>query len=324
ETHPQAAAGRLAGCFFLRRRCPGVAGPADCAGGSLRRRRPHRRGGPHDLDPDGQVARADRHRGERGRRGRHHRRDQGGPCAAQRLHHLPAPHGHVDGARPVQEAAVRSAEGLRVHRPGGRRADDAAGPQGLPGQQLPGVAGPSQARGQQGLAGQRGPGRGVAPVRAAVHEPSRGGTHHGAVLGHRSRDERPAGQPGRPAVRPDHPDRAADQGRPGQGVRRHGAQAPGRAAQRAHARRARPEGFRGQGLARHVRAQGHAAAGDREAQYRPARGHAGPGGEEAPDRPELGCRPHGQDHAGRPAHAPGGGDHQVGARDPQGRRLRRL
>ena len=139
-------------------------------------RRPDRRGGAPARDPDGQVARPDGDRREHGGRRRHHRARARGEGAAQRLHHPDPPHGHGHRAGALQEAAVRPAEGLRVHRPGDGRADDAAVAQGLPGQQLPGTAGLREGQQGQGLARQRRRGRGVAAVRPAVREPDRRAT----------------------------------------------------------------------------------------------------------------------------------------------------
>src|SRR5437016_11547323 len=87
-------------------------------------------GGPTDTlaQPwrgDGKRAEAaDDHRQLRWRR-RHHRHQQGGEGAARRLHGAAVPHWHVDVACAVSQVAVRHGQRLRVHRPGGRRADGA-------------------------------------------------------------------------------------------------------------------------------------------------------------------------------------------------------
>ena len=79
-------------------------------------------------------------------------------------------HRHVHRAGAVPQAPVRSAQGLRVHRRGGRRADDVDCARQLPRRKLQGV--PRLHQGEQGQAHlrQRRPRRGLASVRAAVHE----------------------------------------------------------------------------------------------------------------------------------------------------------
>ena len=123
--------------------------------------------------------------------------------------------------RALSQAALPLGRGLRAHRPRHRRADDAGGQEGLPGQGSEGAHRVREEEQGQGLLRQRRPWRGLAPVRHAVHERHRYGPHHGALQGHGPRDERPAGRAGRLHVRPDDEHHQPDQGREDQGVRRH-------------------------------------------------------------------------------------------------------
>ena len=99
------------------------------------------------------------------------------------------------------------------------------------------------------------------------------------------------------------------------------AQARRLAARRADAAGAGPEGRRGRHLARPVRAEGHAQAGDRQ-----AGGRAAGGARRTPTCSkrfaDLGAStyPAGQADAGRAAGAPQGRDRQVGAAHQEGRR----
>ncbi len=92
------------------------------------------------------------------------------------------------------------------------------------------------------------------PGRAVADDP---------LQGHRAGHERPVGQAGRPAVRPDHQHHAADRQRQGQGLRRHQPAARAHAAQAADHGRVRLQGLRSRYLARYVGAEGHAQAGGR-------------------------------------------------------------
>ena len=183
-------------------------------GGAVFRRGADRRGGAHAGHSHGQDAGAAAGgREHRGRR-RHHRPGARGQGPAQRLHHPDPPHGHGDRAGAVQEAALRPAEGLRVHRPGHGRADDASLAQGLPGQHLPRAAGLCEAAQGQGHAGQRRHRRGLAALRHAAGTPDRRGPHHRALQGRWPGAGRHHERAGRPDLRPDHADRARHQGRP--------------------------------------------------------------------------------------------------------------
>ena len=90
-------------------------------------------------------------------------------------------------------------------------------------------------------------------------------------------------------------------------------------------RGAGPEGLRGRHLARPVRAEGHAQAGDRQAGRRAAGGAQGSGRAAALHRPRRGdLSRRTRQTPGRAAGAPQGRDRQVGAAHQEGRRVRRL
>ena len=62
---------------------------------------------------------------------------------------------------------------------------------------------------------------GLASLRHAADGRARHADDHRALQGHRAGDDRPAGRPGRPDVRPDHQHDEPDQVRQDQGLRRH-------------------------------------------------------------------------------------------------------
>ncbi|KAJ8135538.1 hypothetical protein OY671_011249, partial [Metschnikowia pulcherrima] len=157
--------------------------------------------------------------------------------------------------------------------------------------QHPGTGRLRQKEQGQGLAGQRRHRRRQPPVR---HHAGRGAGRAVAddpLQGHRAGHERPVGQAGRPAVRPDHQHHAADRQRQGQGLRRHQPAARAHAAQAADHGRVRLQGLRSRYSARYVGAEGHAQAGGRQAGQEPA---GRPGGSEVPGTHEAAGR-HGAD-----------------------------
>ena len=115
------------------------------------------------------------------------------------------------------------------------------------------------------------PGRGVAPLRHGVPPGGRRRAADRALPGHGAGAQRAARRPGRPALRPDDADHPAHQGRHRQALRRDDPEPHQRPAPGADPGRAGTEGLPGRRLARHLRAEGNAGAGDREAPGRRAR-----------------------------------------------------
>ncbi len=139
---------------------------------------------------------------------------------ARRLPARPHAHRHLHQRVALPQPGLQPGHRPRAHRPHHRRADDLHRAQGLPAE---GHEGPHRLReGQQGQGHlrERRRGRRLAPVRHALHDRHPDGPHDGSVQGHRARDDRPHGRPGRLHVRPDDQHHAADQGRQGEGLRR--------------------------------------------------------------------------------------------------------
>ena len=128
---------RIAALFFaaLLAAAGGGAGrlsqPADHPGLALRAGRRQRFPRPHAGRGAEDAAEPDGGRPERRRCGQRGRLAAGRQGQARRLHAAAQPYRHVDRAGALQEARLRSAAVLRVHRPLRRGADDDHGAPGL-------------------------------------------------------------------------------------------------------------------------------------------------------------------------------------------------
>ena len=116
------------------------------------------------------------------------------------LHAAARAHRNVDGTGALPGAALQATRGLRICRPGGRRADDPAGQEDHASQHAAGTDRLPEGQQGQGHGGQCRPWRGVAPVRHAVPDRDPDRPDDGAIQRHGAGDDRPARWPGRCAV----------------------------------------------------------------------------------------------------------------------------
>ena len=131
--------------------------------GAVRCRRQHRHRGPRaGAAPQRQMERAGDRRKPSGR-GQHHRRQRRRQGRARRLHAAVRQHQHLDQSEPVQDAALRHAEGPRAGHVSLAVAERAAGAAHARRQHAEGAAGAGQVAASQaaelclGRQGQRAP-----------------------------------------------------------------------------------------------------------------------------------------------------------------------
>ncbi|SOZ24016.1 hypothetical protein CBM2623_A40017 [Cupriavidus taiwanensis] len=161
-------------------------------------------------------------------------------------------------------------------------------------------------------------------MRPAVPERAPDRADHRAVQGRGAGADGYPGRPGQPAVRPDHQPGGTPEGPLGQAVRRHAGETRGSVQGRPDRGRARHAECGSEGLARHVRAEGHAQAGDRQAVGGAAEGRGRPGVPRQDGRAGRRGRAGAARHAGFAAHLPGRRNQQVDPGDQEGRRVRGL
>ena len=173
----------------------GLSVKAHSACGAVHPRRQHGYSGARHRPGTDQGLGPKRHRGQRARRGRRHRRRQGGQVASRRLHLADGPYRHAGGQpQPVPEAALQPGEGFRAGGLGGAGAQCAGGQPCRAGQNREGTgragqgqAGPAELwLGRQRQRGQPGDRILQAANRrlAAAH----------SLPGHRARRHRPDGR----------------------------------------------------------------------------------------------------------------------------------
>lgn len=222
----------------------------DHGGRAVLRWRLHRYDRPADRRADDEAARAAGHRRERRRSGRHARRRACREGRSRRLHADAAPHRPGVERRALSQAALRRRYRFCSHRARHRRADDDRGevrlsrelyrrtPRPRPRQQ-----GSGYLRACRGWCG-------VAPLRPA---PDAGAGHQddlGRLQGGRTSHDRPSRRPGGHDLRPDHQHHGPYPERQDQGLRCHHQATACRHARPAEPGRGRPEGLRGDRLAR--------------------------------------------------------------------------
>ena len=260
--------------------------------------RADRHGRPPHRGSDGPDARPD-HPGRECRRrrwnDRHGARLEVGP---RRLHARDLAHRARDRSRALRLHQIRRRQRLRSSRPHYRRADDLGVEAGIGGQQRHRAAGMDPQQWRQGRLRTRRYRLRLASVHADADEGAWRADERDSLSRHRARDERPAQQPVRSDVRPDHQHHQSDQGRQDQGFRRHD-QIQGLVIARSAAARCRSrQRLRGLGVARDVGAEGIAEGCHRQARRSASGGAQGPQGHRALCEPRHRAGPGGSGDAG--------------------------